>query len=192
MSDYLMYRSMIKTGDLIEWASPAPIGRAIRAVTKKNVNHTSVAIWTQTVEKNHISAEHAKQEGPYRLYIGEAVSYGFALTFLSKALQSYKGQVYWSRLSPKHEDSRLGIAKHAQDLEGRGYDYLSLIRNLWRRVPLDATRPYCSEAVHIALIRAGLLDREFSPTGDPKQARCGLRPGEFDRTGLFLPPIRIL
>jgi hypothetical protein len=184
---YQQYRDRIRTGDLVEWKSFKPIGYAIRSITKENVNHTSGAIWMHSVE----NAFHGVSDPEMRLYVGEAIANGFRSTFLSKEISTFDGEVYWVPLKPEYDHKRLEIIRNVHALEGRPYDYKSLIQNLWRRVPLDATKPYCSEAWHIALVKSGLLESDFSPTGKPKDKRCGLRPGEFYKTGLFLNPIRI-
>jgi hypothetical protein len=184
---YNQFRDEIKTGDLIEWCANSILGATIRSITKQNVNHTSVAIWDQTIINRPI----AELYGEKRLYVGEAVASGFKKTFLSQELSNYDGEVYWAQLNPEYNDKRLLIAREAHRLKGRPYDYVSLIRNLWRRVPLNAKKLYCSEALQLALIGAGLLDNDFSPTGKQKHAGCGLRPGEFGLTNLYLSPVRI-
>jgi len=85
-STYQLSRPYIQTGDLLEWRSPRPIGIAIRLKTRKIVNHSSMALWNQSITNID-----AKSPGPKRLYIEEAIPSGFRLTYLSAELKSYKG-----------------------------------------------------------------------------------------------------
>jgi len=184
---YLSYRSQIKPADLIEWRSNSFIGWAIRAKTGQNVNHTSGAKWMRSIPSPGSSACWRD-----RLYVGEAVADGMKLTYLSEALKIYDGEVYWVPMKPELDRYRRDVIENAECLESRLYDYMSLLTNLVKRVKLDGNKPYCSEAWHIAYQRAGLIPKSFSPTGNQDDAGTGLRPGEFNKTGLFLNPIRIL
>lgn len=186
VTPYSLIRHRIQTGDLIEWRANSALGFMIRSVTGKNVNHSSSAIWDQNITgMNHTC------RGDQRLYVGEAIARGYCKTYLSNELKKYDGKIYWSALKPEYDHVRLILAFNLQQLEGRPYDYMSLIRNLWRRVPLNDSELYCSEVNQIGLIRTGLLDKDYSPTGKEKHKGCGMRPGEFGDTGLFEEPIRI-
>ena len=186
LTDYKEFRYMIKTGDIIEFAANSLIGRLIRAKTKQAVNHTSIAIWMQPISSCIVRDMEIDQTP--RLYIGEAIANGFHLSYLSKVLESYDGKVAWSQLKEWNEHTRLTVAKNALALEGRPYDYRSLFANLFGRVPVDAEKPYCSEAVQIALVNSHLLGKLYSPTGKKEHKGCGIRPGEFHDTGLFQQP----
>lgn len=184
---YKEFRTRIKAADLIEFSANSTLGYSIRKVTGKIVNHTTGVDWMHSVE----NAFHGNSSNRMRLYIGEAIDRGFVFNWLSYILENYDGSVYWIKLKDKYDNYRLQIVERAHSLEGRPYDYKSLIRNLWMRVPLDDKKPYCSEAWHIALRDVGLIADDFSPTGKDKDKGCGLRPGEFGMTGLFEDPICI-
>lgn len=173
ISLYLSLRDQIQTADLIEFRAESPLGYAIRWFTKMPVNHTAGAMLYQLVGDTEI-----------RRYVAEANETDFGLAYLSKKLEGYKGRVYLLKLKPEHDSLRNVVAKEAQMFEHVKYDYLSLLRNAFSPVKIDGKRVYCSEAWHIAIVRAGLLPPEFNGGN-------GLRPGEFDRTQLFLAPTRI-
>lgn len=170
---YQKYQMRIRTGDLIEWAADTALGKAIRFFTKKIVNHTSVSMLLNVTGDDEI-----------RRYIGEALGNGFHLNYLSSSLKNYKGSVYWSALKTNYDDKRIVIAKEAFKLEGKPYDFMSLIRNAAGPVKMDSKDVFCSEAFHIALVKAGLLPDTFNNG-------MALRPGEFGKTGLFEYPIKI-
>lgn len=174
LSQYRTNRPFIQTGDLIEWQSHHFIGWAIRKFTKKIVNHTSAVVVLQILGD--------MQE---RKYIYEADENGFHPAFLSSRLKAFKGKAYWVPLKPKFNNHRVRIAKKLLSLDGKPYDYRSLFGNALRRQVLDEKKLYCSEAVHMALVKACLLKRDFNDG-------FGLRPGEFLTTGLYDQPIRIL
>ena len=170
---YNQYRDKIKTADIIEWQGNSLIGVAVRAKTDQNVQHTSGAILYQMVNGTEV-----------RRYIGESNEKGFQLHYLSDVLKGYDGKVFWSRLKPEYDSYRVRIAEEATKLEGRGYGFLDLFSLLVKPVRLDAKSVICSEAWQIALINAGLLDKNFNDGNV-------LVPGQFGLTGLFYNPIRI-
>jgi hypothetical protein len=189
LSKYKETRKTILSGDLIEFAANSILGASIRAATGQNVNHSALAIWMRPGVTSQFSV---RDESEARLYIIEAISNGVRLSFLSSTLKKYSGSVYRSRLSHDHDKSRQRIVGEALKLEGQSYDYFSLVSNLWSRTKLDTNRLFCSEAIQIALIRAGVLPIDYSPTGEDKHRGCGIRPGEFGKTNLFYSPTKIL
>lgn len=170
---YKRCRHLIKTADLIEWRAHTFLGWAIRKKTGAQVNHTSGALLYKLDCGNDV-----------RRYIGESLAHGFELNYLSDQLKNYKGSVYLTRLKPEYDALRGRIAQEALKLEGKGYGYRDLVSNLVGPVKLNADRVICSEAWHIALIRAGLLDDTFN-------SGMSLVPGEFWKTNLYLAPIQI-
>lgn len=186
---YSDIRLEIKSCDLIEGASNGLLGPSIRFFTCQNVNHTMGAIWERPCVSGDPNARDLMEK---RLDVGEAIGGGFTKTFLNEKLESYKGVMYWITLKPEYDYARDRIEYEALQLEGREYDWTSLVRNAWRRVPLDDKKLLCSEAWQFALIRSGILPADYSPTGQLKHAGTGIRPGEFGRTGLYLKPIKIV
>jgi hypothetical protein len=189
LTNYYGVRDKISSVDLIEWRSNKPIGETIRWVTGQNVNHTSGAVWPQFL--TGFPSAHVESSDP-RLYVYEAAAEGMRLTYLSEALSKFDGQVFWVPLKPAYNSFRLQALNEIQKLDGKPYDFKSLVMNLWRRVRLGDSSVYCSEAWHIVFRNIGLIPPDFSPTGKPKHAGCGLWPGEFEKTGLFSEPKRIL
>jgi len=170
---YNKYQIDFLTADLIEWRAESLLGYAIRACTKQNVNHTSGIILSSIVGSSIIRRD-----------IWEADERGFHATHLSQAIKNYSGEVYWLQLKSEYNWKRVQIAEIAQSLEGRPYDYWSLIKNIRRPVKLSDRTIFCSEAWHIALLRAGLLSEDFNDG-------LALRPGEFGRTNLYKEPVLI-
>jgi hypothetical protein len=173
LQKYEAVQPLLLTADLIEWSSKAPLGYAIRWVTKKNVNHTSGVIVMNLADTKY-----------QRRYIGEALAKGFQLSYLSKRIKCYKGKVYWLRLKEEFDKYRKLIALEALLLEGRPYGYKDLFKNISKPVKVNAKQVICSESWQIPLIKIGLLSPDFNDG-------LALRPGEFGRTGLYHEPIEI-
>lgn len=174
MKLYNYYQLRIQTGDLIEWQANSLLGWLIRKKTGQNVNHTSGVVLYQMYKGTEV-----------RRVIFEALSDGFKPHYLSDRLKDYDGRVYWYPLKPEFDyNVRIKLAEEAIKLEGRPYGYKDLIDNLFGSIKLDDKQDICSEAWHIALIKSGLLDKNFNDGNS-------LVPGQFETTGLYLPAIRI-
>lgn len=177
---YPKARRRIRSGDLIEFASGSLLGKAIRAKTGQQVNHTAVALWMEPKvwpsDNRHVLAP--------RLYVLEAISNGFRPTYLSHELADYDGEVYWAPLLDCWESRRGAVMFNACRVEGTAYGYRDLITQFWRRTPLDTSRLFCSEAAQWAFVRSGVLAADYTPTGMAKHAGCGLWPGEFQAAGI--------
>ena len=173
MDLYYKYQSQFGHADLIEFAPDTLVGFAIRMFTGKNVSHTAGVALMQLVGDNE-----------ERRYIWEADKNGFHLSYLSDVVKGYNGSVYWLQLKEEYKDYRLKIVQQAKKLEGKHYDYISLIRNARRPVKLDDKDIFCSEGWHISIVRTGLITEEL--TGG-----YALRPGAFDRIGIYNSPICI-
>jgi hypothetical protein len=165
LSQYDNLRPLIKTGDLVEFASNGLIGKGIMAVTGKNVSHSSIVI-------------RLPYEGSPRRYIIEAVADGLSFHLLSDVLQKYDGRVIWYGLRPEYDCKRDGIGEWLFNelSQGKSYDFSGVIAQLFGRVSMDGRRWFCSEIVDSAYINAGILNP------DPAGAR---RPGEFVPLGIF-------
>lgn len=174
---YSYYQHLINTGDALEFDSDTLLGWAIQGCTKQHVNHTAVAMRYQlcgtNVERRYIS-ETRKLKGKTQV----------GLTYLSSKIQNHDGKVYLLRLKPKFEASRKDIGIKMQSLEGIEYDWWSLFKNIFIRPLVNADKLYCTEALQVALIRAGLLSEDFN------NGR-GLVPGQLLLTGLYEDPILI-
>jgi hypothetical protein len=174
MDLYKQHAPQIQSGDLIEWRSASPLGAAIRLFTRKEVNHSSIAIRPK---------EYAALSD--RRFLIEALSGGLVPRLLSTRLEEFKGEVYWCALKPSvvSEAQREAMACWAilETVKGTRYDYGSLFGNMVSRVNVDASRWFCSEAYTAMLQHVQLVGRNV-------KAR---RPGEFGPLGLHIPPVLI-
>jgi len=165
LSQYDNLRNLIKTGDLIEFASRGVIGSAIMAITGKKVSHCSLVV-------------RLPYNNSERRYIIELIRTGVEFQLLSNVLQRYNGTAIWYGLKPEYEDLRDSIGCWAFDELAKhiDYDFGGVIGQLFGRVNLDAKKYFCSEFVDHAYIQAGIIPP------DPSGAR---RPGEFTNLGIF-------
>lgn len=164
----------MQTADIIEWQADTALGHSIRWFTKQNVNHTS-----------GVAVMNLYGDPEKRMYIYEAVGNGVHPMFLSEALRNHKGKAFWLSLKSEYNSYRNEIAKAILEYKVKKYDYKSLIGSAFKRQKLDRTEVYCSELINLALVDVGLLNEDFNNG-------CGLFPGEFEITGLYNPPKRIL
>lgn len=172
---YPQHRHLMNNGDVIEFASNSIIGKMIRLVTRKDVNHTAI-LWCVDEFK----------EVKDRKFLMEALSQGIELNLMSARLKNYKGIAYWYKLKNEYDPLRDRVASACLLVEGRTnelrYDYVSLIRNLYRRVNADVEKhSFCSEFVQWVLQESGIL----------KKQKKALRPGEFGKLGIFHPRVMI-
>jgi len=192
---YEVARPNIAHADLIEFAGNALLpSRAIRLITGKPVNHTSIMVQSQFFGDIEI-----------RNYIYEADEKGFHPSWLSHRVKNYKGKIYWYPLNPILVPHHLQIVKKVTDLEGIEYDWLACAGNAFGRKPLDPKKLYCSEAVQYGVLQfLDSLDLNNPNTGTEyvrtllgKMKKTiynngyGLRPGELHLTGIWGDPIRI-
>jgi hypothetical protein len=173
MELYHMHSPQMASCDLLEWQSRTALGWAIRMVTRKPVNHSSIVL-----RMNREGLED-------RRFLLEALEGGMELRLLSTRLEKYKGLVWWYALKPslvtKKQRNRMINWAIVQTGHGKGYDYGGLIRNVFGRVSVDAKNWFCSEAYTAMLQRGGMY---------PKDGKA-LRPGEFDQLELHIPPVLI-
>ena len=165
LSQYDGLRPLIKTGDLVEFASNGIIGQSIMKVTGKPVSHSALVV-------------RLPYKNTPRRYLIEAIRTGVEFQLLSDVLQHYDGTAIWYGLKPEYEDKRDVIGEWAFNelSQHKSYDFGGVVAQLWGRVSLDSKRYYCSEIVDAAYIEAGILQP------DPKGAR---RPGDFVPMGIF-------
>ena len=165
LSQYDGLRSLIKTGDLVEFASNGLVGRAIMRVTGKGVSHSALVVRLPY------------RDSPRR-YIIEAIRTGVEFQLLSDVLQHYDGRVVWYGLKNEYDDLREGIGEwaFAELAKHKKYDFGGVIAQFWGRVSLDSRKYYCSEIIDLAYIEAGIIKP------DPKGARV---PGDFVPLEIF-------
>jgi len=165
LSQYDGLRPLIKTGDLVEFASNGLIGRSIMSVTGRPVSHSSLVVRLPY------------QDSPRR-YIIEAIRTGVEFQLLSDVLQHYDGRVIWYGLKQEYDCKRDEIGEWAFNelSQHKSYDFGGVVAQLWGRVSLDSKKYYCSEIIDAAYIEAGIIKP------DPAGAR---RPGDFTPLGIF-------
>lgn len=165
LSQYDGLRTLIKTGDLVEFASKGLIGRSIMAVTGKPVSHSALVV-------------RLPYEGSPRRYIIEAIRTGVEFQLLSTVLQHYDGKAIWYGLKKEYESKRNDIGEWAFNelAQHKQYDFGGVVAQLWGRVSLDSRKYYCSEIIDTAYIEASIIKP------DPAGAR---RPGDFVPLGIF-------
>ena len=170
LTRYYAVRDLIKTGDLIEWRSSGPVGRAIRFFTKRDVNHSSFVadIFRISSRERHKC-------------ILESLHRGIDINLLSDELLHYRGAVYWYPLKDDYDDKRDGLLNSALLYSSIKYDWKSLFLNALHRVKLDSRRLFCSE-----YYQQILLDNALIPV------TSAVRPGDFERFKLHKPRVRIL
>jgi len=174
LDNYISVRKQIKTGDLVEFASASLVGRAIRWVTKRDVNHTALVISPRSFAglRN-------------RRILLEAMADGIVPNLLSDRILKTNGSIFWVPLAPEFDNRRDMIGEWAalEFLQFHPkYDFGSLFKNAIGRVSIDARKYFCSEFAHSSWIKAGIL-----PSG-----MSAARPGEFGRFGVTLPRVRLL
>lgn len=175
MDRYAIYRSFVRTGDVIEWRSDSVIGFLIRMITGNDVNHTGGII---RLSDMHFQKTYNTQED--RIFSPEARANGFQLTYLSEQMKKFMGKAYLLPLRPELERYREKIAQEQMKFIGIKYDYDGLFKNILGYVSADMERLFCSEAIFISFVNARLLVNGMA-----------FRPGDFEKTGLFLPRVRI-
>jgi hypothetical protein len=165
LSQYDNLRPLIKTGDLVEFASNGIIGKAIMAVTHKSVSHSSLVVRLPY------------KDSPRR-YVIEAIRTGVEFQLLSDVLQKYQGRVIWYGLKKEYDDKRDAIGEWAFNelSQHKSYDFGGVIAQLWGKVSLDSKKYYCSELIDAAYQAVGIIQP------DPKGARV---PGDFVPLGIF-------
>ena len=172
LTSYYSIRPDTNTGDLIEWQSKTFIGWAIRKVTGRVVNHTSLIVRFQ------LEGDESK-----RRYVLEAVGGGIHLHLLSKRLREHNGKAWWLPLDDKYNDRRGDILNYALNKVGTKYDYKSVIKQLFCRVSIGATRFFCSEYCQIAYQWAQIIKPPL---------KTALRPGEWEELCVHKGSVRIL
>jgi hypothetical protein len=170
---YKKHSGQMRSCDLIEWQSHTALGWAIRLFSRKQVNHSSILL---RLDRAGLAD---------RRFVLEALEGGMELRLMSERLAEYKGKVWWHALRGKlvSKDTRATMIDWAilQTAMGKKYDYGSLLRNMFGRVSVDGANWFCSEA-YTGMLQIGNL---YTKTGK------ALRPGEFDRLKLHIPPVLI-
>jgi hypothetical protein len=105
---------------------------------------------------------------------------GVALSLLSTDLEYYNGEVWWFPLNCD-DACREKIAEFGLCQAGKSYDYWSLVKNMWRLVPVEMQKYFCSEYVFAAYRDAGLVTGEKAP-----------RPSALAALPLYKEPVQLI
>lgn len=135
---YESLRPRIHTGDAVLWKSRSFIGGIIRAWSKSEYNHVSIAIRFTEFDLD-------------RVYILEELERGAVMYPLSRRLEHHKGNAWIYPLDAPLVMAKRPMARWALYMQGTKYDYPGLFSNLLGRVSLDTRRLFCSEYYWLAL-----------------------------------------
>lgn len=164
--NYFECQPYITTGDWIETASDAPVGRKIRDVIGRDVNHSALVI--RFTEYEGVAS---------RRFVIEALGKGLELNLLSDLVKDNTFS-YWYQLKPEYNHLRAKIGeimlKEYSDRRGRKkkYDLWDMVKNAWRRVRLDPSAWFCTEWCQWVNGEAGILS--------PNQCTIAMIPGEIE------------
>ncbi len=136
LQNYKDRRENIRTGDAILFESKDLVSRAISFFTGSPITHAGMAKWIRV-------------GGHRRLFIIEAIVTGVSLNYMSNRTAWWMphGELWWHKIKPEH--AHLGEAAAAMLMErvGTFYDFKSLLWQAVKRVNIDDSRLFCSEAV---------------------------------------------
>jgi hypothetical protein len=138
LTEYQKVRSLMKTGDLIEWRANSLLGEAIRLKTGYDVNHSSLVVILSS-----------PYSGQRRVFLFEALSDGVDVTFLSRKLEQWDGKAYWYSLKDENLTEIPSIEERAFSYLGVPYDYEGLTQQLFGHVQIETTKLFCSEYVQV-------------------------------------------
>lgn len=152
---YTDLRHKIQTGDLIFWSGTSITARAIKWWTKSHVNHVSTVV----------RIPHFK--GLYnRVFIVEALGSGLELRLLSERMRQHPDdRVYWMHLPlDAMQRSTIGGGCISDVSFGYGYDFRGVLGYVFRFLPQNVKRYYCSEHAHDKLVDADYIDPMPKPS----------------------------
>jgi len=169
LSLYNAHRPVMRTGDLLTYRTRGIVSSLIHIWSKDN--HAGLVLDLD---------EYQGEKG--RRWTMEAISGGVHTNLLSHVLEGVDGQVFWSQLKPEFDDSRAKIMTFMLDQTGAcGYDYGSLLKNIFGRVNANLNKLFCSELVFLAWREAGIVKGDTAP-----------RPSDLAKLGVTMPPILIV
>lgn len=166
LTKYNEVKSLMQTGDLLQWQTNSLIGKLIRWRTLSEWNHSSLIMRFSDYEGKEC-----------RRFTTEAVAEGVVLNLLSRRLGNLDGAVWWYPLDEtKCRLTRAQVGENAMKYIGTGYDYQSILRLILKRVSDEANKLFCSEYCAICLGHEG----------------PALHPGEMPSMGIFKEPVRLI
>lgn len=172
LTRYQQYRAKIKPGDLISFAKhPSLISKIIAWRTGSKHTHSAIVIDLLEITGQRLIVIESLEGGPVPRYLSKRVTdyegeiWHFPLKFVAQAQRDKAVQFTWE-----------------QSLTGIKYDYLSIVRQILRKVSTDASKLFCSELVQMAWEYAGIID--------PKIKKA-LNPGELVNLDFLGPAVRL-
>ncbi len=183
-------RPLFKSGDLMEFAANSTLGSAIRYFTKQGVNHSTMCL----------NFDDYKNFAGNRKFIIEAEVNGINMHTASQDIKtclSSGGSAYWYPLLSQYDSCRPALEKFALSLDGKPYDYGSLLKNAMSKVSANMRHLFCSEAVFCTLVGGGVLsdyffDAEGNVIDSNNKPVMAPRPGEFCQYKVYGEPVMIL
>lgn len=154
LEKYLKVRNGMDTFDKLEFRSHSLLGKAIRWKTGDWSNHTGIVIRFHEYDAAGV-------------FTIESLENGVKPKRLSLRLEEFNGSVRLYKLKPEFHHLRKSLGEASLSLEGTRYDFWSIPRNLYRRVPINKSRLFCSEFVTAAGIDGGLPKPEHNYAPHP-------------------------
>lgn len=135
---YTDIRPTLQTGDVVTFVGDSLLSRAIRLFAPGG-SHTALVF---------------RVPGYESVMLWEALEFGLQLRRMRLRISNYPGKVLVSRLhapaSVRADMGRMMLSFLGGDTR---YDWLSLFRNIWRRVRLNMSRGFCSESAQYVLMQ---------------------------------------
>ncbi len=143
---YEKVRSQIRPGDILGWSEAKGLLTPIISwVTESKTTHVSVVLMRIEAHEPRLLQMEAYESGR-GILVGKVEP-----SFISTRIKKYMGAVTWYQLNPDLDQYRAQIVASLWDCMGKGYDYFSLVRNLFGRVPENPEDFFCSELAEYAL-----------------------------------------
>lgn len=140
LESYNKYRSLMKTGDVLQWKSNSLLGKGIRLRKGGDINHTGIII--RLTEYEGLER---------RVFTLEALESGVVLNLLSRRLESFDGEVYLHLLKSEYDCTRQSIGERALYCVGIPYDYPSILKECFGNAQMGFNKLFCSETAWYAL-----------------------------------------
>ena len=138
MMAYEDVRSLMRTGDMLQWHTHGLMGAVIRLKRRSNINHTSVIVRLNAYETPG-----------YDLVMNAEAVGKIVLNRLSERLKSHDGECYWHALTDEARKilSEEDMIRRAMKYMGIDYDIWAIMQFLTGRPKMDDNALICSEYV---------------------------------------------
>jgi hypothetical protein len=169
MTDYVLLRPAIQTGDVILWKGNSFAQRLIRIYG--GYSHASLVV--RFDRRTGGLEEH--------VFVVEAVGGGLKLDLLSESLKRAHGRAYHLRvpLSDEQRTQAKDIALRWAE-KSTPYDFGGVFRNVLARVSVDVGRLYCSEWCWWVLEQVNFVTGKIAPRPGDLAKWLGIDPVEIE------------